>query len=120
MNNLEEELKDLEDQLSREKNTVSRAVLSDKIRLKKQEIKEAAEEVKEPVVVTKKDDPVDLFSTGFIFCLILRSDIIINDNNGKCFIKINILSSLCFKIKSSIFHKHLIIYRYIRNYLTSC
>lgn len=58
MNNLEEELKDLEDQLSREKNTVSRAVLSDKIRLKKQEIKEAAEEVKEPVVVTKKDDPV--------------------------------------------------------------
>lgn len=58
MNNLEEELKDLEDQLSKEKNTVSRAVLSDKIRLKKQEIKEAADEIKEPVVVTKKDDPV--------------------------------------------------------------
>jgi hypothetical protein len=58
MNNLEEELKDLEDQLSKEKNTVNRAVLSDKIRLKKQEIKEAAEEVKETVVITKKDDPV--------------------------------------------------------------
>ena len=58
MNNLEDELKDLENQLSKEKNTVNRAVLSDKIRLKKQEIKEATEEIKEPVVITKKDDPV--------------------------------------------------------------